>query len=149
VKFKTAILILGAACTAAAQAPGRGAPPVKSPEVSADGKVTFRLRAPNAREVVVTGIGQQRIAMQKDEQGVWSATTDTLKPDIYTYSFSADGITLNDPGNPLFKTSYGSAGSSLVHVPGAVSWEPAPGVARGAVTRHFYHSVVAGDDRDY
>jgi enterochelin esterase family protein len=87
--------------------------------------------------------------MQKDEQGVWSATTGTMKPDIYTYSFSADGITLNDPANPLFKTSYGNAGSSLVHVPGAVSWEPAPGVARGTVTRHFYHSAVAGDDRDY
>ena len=147
-KTRTAILILGAVWTAAAQAPGRGTPPVKSPEVSADGKITFRLRAPNAKEVFVTGIGE-RIAMQKDEQGVWSATTDTLKPDIYTYSFSADGITLNDPGNPLFKTSYGSAGSSLVHVPGAVSWEPALGVARGAVTRHFYHSAVAGDDRDY
>jgi hypothetical protein len=86
--------------------------------------VTFRLRAPNAKEVFVTGIGQ-RIAMEKNEQGVWSATTDTLKPDIYTYSFSADGVTLNDPANPLFKTSYGSAGSSLVHVPGAGSWEPA------------------------
>ena len=46
----TAILIL-AAWTAAAQG-GRGAPPIKSPEVSADGKVTFRLRAPNAKEVV-------------------------------------------------------------------------------------------------
>ena len=101
-KFKTAILILSAAWTAAAQAPGRGAPPVKSPEVSADGKITFRLRAPNAKEVFVTGMGP-RLAMQKDEQGVWSATTDTLKPDIYTYSFSADGITLNDPANPLFK----------------------------------------------
>src|ERR1019366_1875169 len=152
-KLRTAILILSAAAlasgmAAAAQAPatpapaaatpaagaGRGAPAVKSPEVSADGKITFRLRAPNAKEVFVTGIGQ-RIAMQKNEQGVWTATTDSL--------------TLTDPANPLFKTSYGSAGSSLVHVPGAVSWEPAPGVARGAVTRHFYHSAVAGDDRDY
>ena len=142
----TAILIL-AAWTAAAQG-GRGAPPIKSPEVSADGKVTFRLRAPNAKEVAVTGIGQ-RLAMQMDDKGVWSATTDTLKPDIYTYSFSVDGLTVIDPANSLFKTSYGSAGNSLVHVPGPVSWEPAPGVARGAVTRHFYHSAVAGDDRDY
>ncbi len=142
----TAILIL-AAWTAAAQG-GRGAPPIKSPEVSADGKVTFRLRAPNAKEVAVTGIGQ-RLAMQMDDKGVWSATTDTLKPDIYTYSFSVDGLTVIDPANSLFKTSYGSAGNSLVHVTGPVSWEPAPGVARGAVTRHFYHSAVAGDDRDY
>src|ERR1035437_7157892 len=70
--------------TAAAQAPATPAPAVKSPEVSADGKITFRLRAPNAKEVFVTGIGQ-RIALQKNEHGVWTATTDTLKPDIYTY----------------------------------------------------------------
>jgi enterochelin esterase family protein len=144
----TAILLLAASWTVVAQPPGRGAPPIKSPEVSADGKVTFRLRAPNAKEVFVTGIGQ-RLAMQLDDKGVWSATTDTLKADIYTYSFSVDGLTVNDPANPLFKTSYGNAGNSLVHVPGAVSWEPAPGVARGAVTRHYYHSAVAGDDRDY
>jgi enterochelin esterase-like enzyme len=146
----TAILVLTAVAQTPAPvpAPGRGAPPVKSPEVSADGKITFRLRAPNAKEVFVTGIGP-RLAMEKNEQGIWTVTTDTLKPDIYTYAFSADGITLNDTANPLFKTSYGSAGSSLVHVPGAVSWEPAAGVARGAVTRHFYHSAVAGDDRDY
>src|SRR3954471_510349 len=154
-KLRTAVLILvaagipaGAQTPAAAPGGGRGAAPIKSPEVSAEGKVTFRLRAPNAKEVFVTGIGQ-RIAMERNEQGVWIATTDTLKPDIYTYAFSADGITLNDPANPLFKTSYGSAGSSLVHVPGAVSWEPAPGVARGAIARHFYHSAIAGDDRDY
>src|SRR4051794_27058596 len=121
-KFSTAILVLAASCAALAQPPGRGAPPIKSPEVSADGKVTFRLRAPNAKEVVVTGIGQ-RLAMQMDDKGVWTATTDTLNPDIYPYSSSVDGLTVNDPANPLVKTSYGSAGNSLVHVPGPVSWE--------------------------
>ncbi len=121
---------------------------VRSPEVSSDGRVTFRLRAPNAKEVFVTGVGQ-RLAMQKNEQGVWTATTEPLKPDMYTYSFSVDGATFNDPGNPLFKTSYAGGGQSLVHVPGPVSWEPAPGVPRGAITRHFYHSAVANDDRDF
>jgi enterochelin esterase family protein len=129
------------------QAPGRGGA-IRSPEVSADGRVTLRVRAPNAKEVFVTGLGQ-RLAMQRSEQGVWSVTTDPLKPDIYTYSFSVDGATFNDPGNSSFKTSFGSAGQSLVHVPGAVSWEPAAGVARGAIARHFYHSAVANDDRDF
>ncbi len=54
--------------------------------------MTFRLRAPNAKEVFVTGIGQ-RLAMQKNDQGVWSVTTDPLKPDVYQYSFSVDGAT--------------------------------------------------------
>jgi enterochelin esterase family protein len=115
--------------------------------VASDGKVTFRLRAPNAKEVAVTGIGQ-RLAMQKDEQGVWSATSDVLKPDIYTYSFSVDGANFIDPANPLLKTSYGSAGQSLLHVPGPVVWEPAEG-PRGTVNHHFYKSASIGDDRDF
>ena len=168
-KIGTAILVFGAAASAVlaqnapaptatpapAAAPGRGrggfgGGAVKSPEVSPDGKVTFRLRAPNAKEVFVTGIGQ-RLAMEKNEQGVWSATTEPLKPDIYSYSFSVDGSTFNDPGNAQFKTAYGSAGQSEVRVPGSgpVSWAPGKDVPRGAVTRHFYHSAVAGDDRDF
>ena len=126
--------------------PGRG-PALRSPEVSAEGKVTFRLRAPNAKEVAVTGIGQ-RLPMQKDDQGIWSATTDVLQPDLYTYAFSVDGATVNDSANPLFKSSYGTAGQSMVRVPGAAPWNPAEG-PRGAVTHHFYHSALIGDDRDY
>jgi enterochelin esterase-like enzyme len=127
--------------------PGRGPAPVRSPEVSADGKVTFRLRAPNAKEVAVTGIGE-RLAMVKDEQGVWSATTAPLQPDLYTYSFSVDGATFDDPGNPLFKTASGSAGQSMVRVPGTAPWNPGAGPF-GAVTHYTYHSDVVGDDRDY
>ncbi len=133
--------------------PGRGAmAPLKSPEVSADGRVTFRLRAPNAKEVLVTGLAPgQRPAMQKDEQGVWSLTTEPMKPDMYGYSFNVDGANFNDPGNPNFKTSAFGAGQSQVHVTNGtpVSWEPAPGIARGAVAHHFYHSALIGDDRDY
>ncbi len=140
--------ILSLALTAALLAqPGRGPAPVRSPEVSADGKVTFRLRAPNAKEVAVTGMGE-RLAMVKDEQGVWSATTATLQPDLYTYAFSVDGVTFNDPANGLFKTSYGSAGQSMVRVPGEALWNPSAG-PYGAVTHYTYHSAIVGDDRDY
>jgi enterochelin esterase family protein len=145
--FRAAVLISLAAANLAAQ-PGRGPAPVRSPEVGADGKVTFRLRAPNAKEVAVTGIGQ-RLAMQKDDQGIWSATTDSLKPDIYTYSFSVDGANFIDPANPLLKTSYGSAGQSMFHVPApGAAWEPGEG-PRGTVNHHFYHSALIGDDRDF
>src|SRR3954462_13399350 len=74
---------------------GRGAPPVKSPEIAADRRVTFRLRAPNAREVAVSMNGKQ-LPMQKDDQGVWSLTTDPMSPDIYTYSLVVDGTSIND-----------------------------------------------------
>jgi len=134
---------------AAAQAGrgGRGTPPVKSPEVAADGRVTFRLRAPNAKEVAVS-MGGKQLPMQKDELGVWSLTSDPMTPDIYTYSLVVDGASMNDPNNRQVQTSFGSFQSMLV-VPGPKPWLPAAGVARGAVTRHAYHSAIANDDRDF
>ncbi len=127
---------------------GFGGPPaVKSPEISAEGKVTVRLRAPNAKEVTVTGLGQG-VTLTKDDAGVWSATTDVLKPDVYMYQFRVDGATVNDPSNPHLATSYGTGGRSVLTVPGA-PWSPKPGVAAGAVTRHPYHSDLIGDDRDF
>ena len=119
-----------------------------SPEVAADGRVTFRLRAPNANEVAVALPGGRRLVMQKDAQGVWSATTDPLEPDVYTYSLSVDGGTINDPSNRQRQTSFGNF-QSMFMVPGPKPWLPAPGVARGAVARHAYHSEVANDDRDF
>jgi enterochelin esterase-like enzyme len=143
--MRTIAAFLLAACAWAQ--PGRGPAPVRSPEVASDGKVTFRLRAPNAKEVAVTGIGQ-RLPMTKDEQGVWSATTDTLKPDLYTYMFSVDGATVTDPGNGSLKTSWGSEGNSLLRVPGPSLVEPDEG-PRGTVAHHFYKSALIGDHRDY
>ena len=133
---------------AAAQAPGgRGSAPVKSPEVGADQRVTFRLRAPNAKEVMVS-LGGKRLPMQKDEQGLWSVTSDPMAPDIYTYSLIVDGASVSDPANRQMQTSFGSF-QSMFMVPGPAAWLPAPGVARGAIARHAYHSAVADDDRDF
>jgi enterochelin esterase family protein len=124
--------------------------PVRSPEVAKDGRVTFRFRAPNARQVTVARDGAPPAAMQKDEQGVWSLTTDPLPPDIYPYSFSVDGTTLADPGNPLVKPIVMGGNQSLVHVPGGPdsSWEVRD-VPRGTLHRHFYESAVAGEGRDF
>jgi len=124
------------------------AAPIKSPEVSAEGRVTFRLRAPNAREVVVAGdIG--RVAMSKDAQGVWIASTDPLPPDFYQYRFIVDSVGLLDPVNPLIKPNLLTP-SSIVHVRGPASlvWE-AGDVPHGVVHRHHYRSNVVGDERDY
>jgi enterochelin esterase-like enzyme len=86
--------------------------------------------------------------MQKDEQGLWSVTSDPLAPDIYTYTLSVDGASMNDPSNRQVQTSFGSFQSMFV-VPGPAAWLPAPGVPRGAIARHPFHSAVAGDDRDF
>ena len=56
--------------------------------------------------------------MQKDDQGVWTATTDALAPDYYAYSFVVDGTNVNDPVNRQLQTSFGSAQSMFV-IPGS------------------------------
>lgn len=124
-------------------------PPIQSPEVLPDHRVTFRFRDPNAKEVFVTREGGKRLPLQKDEQGVWTVTTDPLEPDLYGYSFVADGVSLLDPANHLMKPNLLSP-QSLVHVPGpaSVTWEVAS-VPHGTIHRHFYRSNIVGDDRDF
>jgi len=126
---------------------GRGAPPIVSPEVRADGRVTFRLRAPNAKDVGAR-IAGNTLAMQKDEQGVWSITSDVMAPGIYTYSLVVDGTSINDPANRQAQTSFANFQSMFV-VPGSDPWLPAPNVPRGAIGRHRFHSAIANDDRDF
>src|SRR5579864_3714823 len=124
-------------------------PPVNSPEVHSDRTVTFRFRDPNAKEVLLSREGSQRVAMQKDEEGVWTVTTDPLEPDLYGYSFIADGVGLIDPANAGMKPNLLNT-TSVVHVPGPTSlaWE-INDVPRGEIHHHFYRSAVVGDDRDY
>jgi enterochelin esterase family protein len=87
--------------------------------------------------------------MQKDEQGVWSVTTDPLQPDFYGYSFEADGVRLIDPSNHLMKPNL-LDNDSEVHVPGPASlpWE-VNDVPHGTIHHHFYRSGIVGDDRDF
>ena len=100
---------------------GSGAAAGPSPEVSADGRITLSLAAPNAQKVVVAGeLDGKPHPMTKGADGVWSVTVGPLPPDIYTYAFNVDGITALDPQNPNTKYGYGRFGPvSIVQVPGA------------------------------
>src|SRR5690349_3066219 len=74
-------------------APRRFGPPQPiSPVVQADRTVTFRVRAPNATNVTVSGEWPGAKAMTKDDAGNWSATVGPLAPELYSYSFSIDGF---------------------------------------------------------
>ena len=103
-----------------AQGGGRGGPAIVSPEVGADRTITFRFLAPNAQQVTVAGeLDGKPYPMTKGEGGVWSVKVGPLVPDIYTYSFNADGVTSLDPRNPNTKYGYGNFGAvSVVEVSG-------------------------------
>jgi enterochelin esterase family protein len=123
------------------------APPV-SPEVHADRKVTFRLRAPQAQKVVLNGEwGGGPREMAKDDQGVWSITVGPLEPDLWGYNFTQDGVVLTDPLNSALKPMR-SPRTSVVEVPG----EPPrlhefQNVPHGTVRLHDYESTALGRRR--
>ncbi len=141
--------ILVMTVVAAALASAQFAAPLRSPEVHPDKRVTFRFKAPNAKEVAVSLEGSSRRPMEKGEDGIWTLTTEALAPDMYGYSFVADGVSLLDPGNSVMKPNLLNT-SSMVQIPSddGLPWEERD-VPRGAVHRHFYRSAAAGDSRDF
>jgi len=102
---------------------GRGGPPaVASPEVLPDRRVVFRLRAPKATEVLLTGdLWPKQGVVEKlirNTEGVWSVTVGPLTPDVYGYSFIIDGVTISDPSNGWVKPGFRSSSESAFRVPG-------------------------------
>ena len=127
------------------------APPAsKSPEVQADGRVTFRFYDPEAKtvELLLEGV-PKNAPMERDENGVWSITTSSLGSDYYGYMFVADGEHVLDPNNPSLKPNLIEV-QNVVHVSGAEPqlWEVAE-VPHGVVHHHFFKSAVLGDQRDF
>ncbi len=150
--FFSLLFILAAFCAAQtnkSSSPASPPAPLVSPDVHADGSVTFRFRAPNAKEVNLALEGAEPQAMVQGDQGVWSLTTAPLAPDYYSYSFVADGVRLIDPSNSLITPNLLST-ASAVHVPGPPSlpWE-VNDIPHGEIHHHFYKSSVADDERDY
>jgi enterochelin esterase-like enzyme len=120
----------------------------KSPEVGADGSVTFRLSAPKATEVTVAGSWQVArsapLAMAKDEKGVWSLTVSGIKPEVYTYTFNVDGVRMVDPGNVAMQRD-GTRYLSMLLVPGEGSAMYETGdVPHGTVSEVWYASPTLG-----
>lgn len=72
---------------------------VVSPQINADGTVTFRISAPRAQRVELQGDFVQRRAEMKQENGVWTYTTGDLAPELYSYKFIVDGTEVLDPSN--------------------------------------------------
>ncbi|MCU1339161.1 MAG: putative esterase, partial [Bryobacterales bacterium] len=97
VSFTLSSLLLAQAPPApgkgAAKGGGRAAPAVPGYEVSADRKVTFRLHAPEATTVTVSGdfaTGAQ--TMTKGPDGVWTLTLGPLRAAVYNYRFTVNGV---------------------------------------------------------
>jgi enterochelin esterase family protein len=115
---------------------GAGVQRLISPEVQADRRITFRLRAPKAAEVaLVFGAWNPKPqAMAKSADGVWSITVGPVEPQIYTYAFQVDGLRMLDLANPNLKTGARGLDASEVEVPGTPArFDEVRAVAHGAI----------------
>jgi enterochelin esterase-like enzyme len=140
------IILLTALSWAQAQSPTTNAVarqnsgPIYSPEVGEDHRVTFRLRAPEAREVKVSGEWGATESLTKSEQGVWTGTVGPLKPELYGYNFVVDGLRIADPGNPKLKPMR-SPVTSILDIPGKTPLlHDFRDVPHGSVNTHYYYN---------
>lgn len=100
-------------CLSAQQALWSGSQ-IVSPQINKDNTVTFRIFAPEATKVEVTGdfLPTQKLqtpfgevdapgtaALTKNPDGVWEITSAALAPELYSYNFIVDGLKINDPSN--------------------------------------------------
>lgn len=123
-----------------------GQPPrnawVISPQINPDNTIIFRYLAPTARQVLLNAQFEKKpITMTKDSLGLWSVKVGPVKPDIYPYSFSVDGIQVMDPANVAFFPNERFK-ASLVDIPGDTPLvHSMKDVPHGTITYEYYPSV--------
>jgi enterochelin esterase-like enzyme len=80
-------------------------PNADSPRVFADRNVSFTFKAPEAKDVKLSGgdgLGKGPFAMSKGDNGFWSVTIPNVVPGFHYYWFVVDGVQVNDPGSKTF-----------------------------------------------
>jgi enterochelin esterase-like enzyme len=128
-------------------------PGAEYPKVHPDGRVTFRLRAPDAKRVQLkpggegrtsrgadNGLGKNVFDMERGADGYWTVTTPPAVPGLHTYWFVVDGVIVNDPGSEVY---FAEHYSSAVEVPATgVDFYDVKDVPHGEVRALWYHSKV-------
>lgn len=139
-----------------------GGSQIVSPQVNSNNTVTFRIAAPNAKEVKVTGdfLPAQKIKtphgefdgpgaadlVQKD--GVWEYTTpEPLAPELYSYTFLVDGLKITDPSNVHQIRDVASVTNVFLIDGDRASYYKVKDVPHGTVSKVWYHSPTLGMDR--
>jgi enterochelin esterase-like enzyme len=128
---------------------------IVSPEVLDNHSITFRVKAPEANKVELTG-GPILLALKtktavpftKAADGTWSLTIGPVEPNIYVYRFLIDGVAVADPNNTVTGVSNQPAYSSVIVHGNKPAYYDAQNVPHGSITRHIYHSEVLGGERE-
>ena len=139
-----------------------GVPTLTSPEVNQDKSVTFRLNAPTAKTVQVTGdfLPTEKIStpfgefdapghanLTKNSNGIWEYTSSTLSPELYSYTFIVDSLKITDPSNVHQLRDVASI-TNIFIVPGErADLYRVNNVPHGTVAKVWYESPSLGLNR--
>ena len=128
----------------------RGGGRVVSPDIQGD-SVTFRMSAPYATYVKLSGSWMPNpyggtIDMRRNANNVWEVKIPLPEPEIYTYNFVVDGVSVNDPQNIQVQRD-GSRFLNMLIVPGKRTENYVEANKRGTVSHPWYDSKVLGINR--
>jgi enterochelin esterase-like enzyme len=138
-------------------------PPTRSSQkILEDKRVEFRLYAPEAHDVKITGEwmpGYGSISFEngvmkrgpivseplvKNDSGFWAITLAPIKPNSYGYSYIIDGVMVTDPGNVIVKRD-GATLLSVLFIPGKESdYIDVKEIPHGSLNRVWYNSPALG-----
>ncbi len=108
------------------------------PMVNSQGAVRAQLRAPQANSVQLD-IGGRRYEMVKDENGVWTGTSEPQDVGFHYYQLNVDGASVPDPGTIYFFGA-GRWGSGI-EIPSAdMDFWQVKNVPQGALEEKYYWS---------
>ena len=110
-------------------------------EILEDGRVRLRIKAPNAREVVIDQFGKVQ-ALEKADGDMWEGTVDLGRGFQYLF-LKIDGADVLSPYLPIGYGCCRPMNFLDIPVPGE-DWDQIEGTEHGAVTRHYYPSTVTG-----
>lgn len=114
-----------------------------SPEILSDRTVTFRLKAPQAKEVKLSGDwmpAQGTAVMQKNDAGVWTFTSTPISSDLHSYSFLVDGLRTTDPTNVYLIRDVASVTNVFIVPGGKADLYEVKEVPHGTISRRWYSS---------
>ena len=140
-----------------------GIGPLVSPEIYDNNIVLFRLKAPKAVKVQITGdfLPKQKVKipngeyeipgvvdMTEGKDGVWEYTTpEPLQPELYSYSFIVDGLRMNDPANVYLIRDVATLTNVFIIGGERADLYKVNQVPHGTVSRIWYDSPALGLER--
>jgi len=135
---------------------------INSPEVKSDQSVVFRIYAPQAQEVRITGdfLPTEKVTtpygeadapikalMTKDQHGLWVYETTALAPELYSYSVIVDGYETTDPNNPFYIRDVASTKNIFLVAQDFAADYAVQHVPHGTLAHRWYDAPGLGMDR--